>query len=89
MALYMVIEQFKSLDMKPVYLRLRERGRMMPEGLNYINSWIDVNQGRCYQVMETDDRTLFDEWAAHWNDMFDIEIHEVLTSAQAAEWAQS
>jgi hypothetical protein len=87
MALYMVIDQFKSRDLKPVYARLREHGRMMPEGLNYVSSWIDVEGGRCYQVMETEDRALFDEWLSNWSDLFDFEIHEVITSAEAsARW---
>jgi len=83
MALFMVIEQFKSPDLEPVYRRLREHGRMMPEGLNYINSWIDMKMGTCYQVMETDDSALFTEWTEKWRDLFDFEIHEVITSAEA------
>jgi hypothetical protein len=84
MALYMVVEQFKSRDLKPVYARLREHGRMMPDGLNYVNSWIDIDNAQCYQVMETEDRALFDQWIAQWSDLFDVEIHEVVTSAEAA-----
>jgi len=82
--LYMVIEHFKDGDPAPVYRRFRERGRLAPEGLTYINSWVDVNLERCYQLMETEDRGLLDQWIANWNDIVDFEVHEVIGSADAA-----
>jgi hypothetical protein len=82
--LYMVIENFKDGDPAPVYRRFRERGRLAPEGLTYINSWVDVNLQRCYQVMETEDRRLLDQWIANWRDIVEFEVHPVITSADAA-----
>ncbi len=61
-ALYMVIERFRHGDAVPVYRRFRERGRMAPEGLNYITSWVDEDLATCWQVMETADRALLDQW---------------------------
>ena len=83
--LYMVIEQFKNGDAVPVYRRFRDRGRMAPEGLVYVSSWVDQRLERCYQVMETADRSLLDQWMANWSDLVDFEVHVVLTSKEAAE----
>lgn len=83
--LYMVIERFTQ-GPGPVYARAAERGRMLPEGLRYLDSWIvdDVGLDRCFQLMETDDPTLFDEWVSHWSDLGTIEVLPVITSAAAA-----
>jgi Protein of unknown function (DUF3303) len=83
--LYMVIEHFKNKDAVPVYRRFRDRGRMVPEGLVYVSSWVDHKLERCYQVMETHDRVLLDEWMASWSDLIDFEVHPVVTSKEAAE----
>jgi hypothetical protein len=83
--LYMVVEHFKGGDAVPVYRRFREQGRLAPEGLSYVSSWVDVKFERCYQLMETADRRLLDEWMARWSDIVDFEVHPVVTSAQAAE----
>lgn len=80
--LYMVVEHFK--DPVAVYRRFRERGRMAPEGLVYVSSWVDEKLERCYQVMETHDRGLLEEWMANWDDLTDFEVHPVITSEQAA-----
>ncbi|MBA2302286.1 MAG: DUF3303 family protein [Acidobacteria bacterium] len=85
MALYMVIEHFKNGDALPVYRRFRDRGRLAPAGLAYVSSWIDADLRRCYQLMETDDPALLDEWIAHWNDIVDFEVHVVITSEDAAQ----
>jgi hypothetical protein len=85
MSLYMVIENFKNGDPAPVYGRFRERGRMAPEGLSYVSSWVTETLGRCYQLMETDDRSLLDQWMANWSDIVDFEVHPVITSEEAAE----
>ena len=82
--LFMVIERFKNRDAAPVYKRFRERGRMMPEGLTYINSWVESNFDRCFQLMECNDKKLFQEWIANWNDLADFEIVEVITSQEAS-----
>jgi hypothetical protein len=83
--LYMVIENFRNKDAVAVYRRFRERGRMAPEGLNYISSWIDHDLARCYQVMEAPERALLDAWMANWKDLIDFEVHPVMTSKEAAE----
>jgi hypothetical protein len=83
--LYMVVEHFKEGDAVPVYRRFRERGRLAPEGLIYVSSWVDVSLEYCYQLMETDNPQLLDEWMAHWRDLVDFEVHPVITSAEASE----
>ncbi len=80
--LYMVIEQFK--DAPAIYRRLREKGRMMPDGLNYISSWIDTELKVCYQLMETEDPTLFRRWTENWDDLMEFKIVPVRTSADTA-----
>lgn len=89
MSLYMVVETYRNGDPAPVYARFRERGRMAPEGLKYVSSWVTEDLTRCYQVMETDDRVLLDEWIANWSDIVDFEIYSVLTSQEAAARAAS
>ena len=81
--LYMVVEKFHDGDALPVYRRFREKGRLMPEGLGYVSSWITEDMGRYFQVMECDDRRLLDEWMAHWKDLMDFEVIPVITSAEA------
>jgi len=83
--LYMIIEQFKNNDPVPVYSRFRERGRLMPDGLRYVSSWVDENVQRCFQLMETEDRYTLDEWIANWSDLVDFEVHVVISSQEAAE----
>ena len=83
--LFMIIEHFRNGDPGPVYARFRERGRLAPEGLRYVSSWVTSNYERCYQVMECDDRSLLDQWMQAWEDIVEFEVHPVVTSAQAAE----
>lgn len=83
--LYMVIEHFKGENAVPVYRRFRDEGRLAPEGLNYISSWVDDKFQRCFQLMETDDRKLLNGWIANWNDIVDFEVFEVMTSKEAFE----
>jgi hypothetical protein len=83
---YMVIETFTQ-GARPVYERARDRGRMLPEGLEYVESWVAEGLGRCFQLMETDDPALFDAWTAAWADLADFEIVPVLASADAAAQA--
>ena len=83
--IYMVVEHFKNNDAVAVYRRFRDRGRMAPEGLTYVSSWVDEKFERCYQVMETDDRRLLDAWMANWSDLVDFEVHAVVTSSEAAQ----
>jgi hypothetical protein len=82
--LYMIVEHFRDGDPRPVYDRFRTNGRLSPEGLRYVNSWVTDNLTRCYQVMECDDRALLDEWIAAWADLVDFDVHPVITSAEAA-----
>lgn len=84
MALYMVIEHFRNRDAAPVYLRFRECGRLAPQGLSYVASWVDESMSTCYQVMETAEQALLDEWMSHWSDLVEFEVHPVMTSQQAA-----
>lgn len=83
--LYMVIEKFRDGNAKAVYQRFDERGRMMPDRLKYIDSWIDEDLGRCFQLMESDDPALFQEWIANWDDLVEFEVVPVITSAVARE----
>ena len=87
--LYMVIERFKEGTALEIYQRFRQRGRMMPEGLEYISSWIDLSFKTCWQLMQTEDFTLFDKWTTNWRDLADFEIVPVLTSADAVEITKS
>ena len=57
---------------------------MLPPGLRYVDSWVDVRLDRCFQIMETDDPRLFDEWVAHWSDLVTFEIVPVIDSTEAA-----
>ncbi|MFO0961323.1 MAG: DUF3303 family protein [Phycisphaerales bacterium] len=86
--LYMVIERFRGGDPAPVYARFRERGRLAPEGLEYVNSWITQDMTTCYQVMQTQRRELLDQWIAAWSDLVDFEVLPVITSAEAAARAK-
>ena len=83
--LFMVIERFKSGDARPVYRRFRTHGRLAPDGLAYVASWVDEAMQTCFQVMETDDRALLDRWIAQWSDLVDFEVHPVTISKEAAE----
>jgi hypothetical protein len=83
--LFMVVEHFKDKDAAPVYRRFREQGRLAPAGLNYLSSWVDAGFERCFQLMETDDRNLLDEWISNWSDIVEFEVFPVLTSAEAVK----
>jgi hypothetical protein len=80
---YMVVERFK--DAPAIYERLRENGRMMPDGLNYVSSWIDLDLRICWQIMKTDDFALFDNWMGNWSDLIDFEIVPVRPSAEVVQ----
>jgi hypothetical protein len=86
---YMVIETFRH-GPGPVYERAAERGRMLPTGLAYLDSWVDADRlDRCFQLMETDDRALLERWTARWDDLAEFEIVPVVESAEAARRSQS
>jgi hypothetical protein len=80
----MVIETY-TRGPGPVYARAAERGRMLPQGLDFVESWIEERSlDRCFQLMETEDPSLFDQWIAHWGDLVRFEIVPVISSAEAA-----
>ena len=83
--LFMVIEHFKNNDALPVYRRFRDSGRLAPEGVQYISSWVDDKLQRCFQIMEADERDLLDRWIKNWSDIVDFEVFPVITSKEAAE----
>jgi hypothetical protein len=83
--LFMVIERFRNRDAKPIYRRLREKGRGMPDGLKYVGSWIEANFDRCFQLMECDDARLLQQWVAQWSDLMEFEIVPVVPSAETRE----
>ena len=82
--LYMIVEHFRNGDAAPVYERFRARGRLAPEGLRYVCSWVTADLARCYQVMECDDAALLHAWMAAWADLVDFDVQPVITSAAAA-----
>jgi hypothetical protein len=77
----MVIERFRNQDPEPIYRRLRDSGRQMPEGLTYIDSWISADLSRCFQLMEADDLSLFQQWISAWSDLMEFEVVPVVPSA--------
>lgn len=83
--LFMIVETFKNKDAVLVYRRFRDRGRLAPEGLTYVSSWVDEKLERCFQLMETDECALLDQWMASWQDLVDFEVYPVMSSKEAAE----
>ena len=83
--LFMVIERFRNRDAAAVYRRFRERGRMTPDGLRYLESWVETDFDRCFQLMECDDPELFRQWVERWEDLVEFEIVPVVTSREAAD----
>ena len=81
----MIIEHFKNDDPVPVYRRFRDRGRLAPNGLQYISSWVDEKLERCFQIMETADRQLLDQWITNWSDIVEFEVFPVVSSREATE----
>ena len=82
--LYMVVERFRDGDAAAVFRRFRERGRMLPRGLRYVDSWVAADLSRCFQLMESDDPALFERWISQWQDLVEFEVVPVVTSAEAA-----
>ena len=84
--LFMIIERFRDHDMLPVYKRVRDQGRRIPDGLKYIDSWVEPNFARCFQLMECDDLTLIQEWVLQWRGAgVTLEIVPVVPSARTRE----
>ena len=80
---YMVVEHFRGGDALPVYRRFRDQGRLAPEGLRYVASWVTNDLRRCFQIMECEDPKLLAEWTDRWDDLVEFEITPVMTSAEA------
>ncbi|MDJ0687381.1 MAG: DUF3303 family protein [Xenococcaceae cyanobacterium MO_188.B32] len=83
--LFMVIESFRDGKVKEVYRRYKEKGRIMPEGLKYLDSWVEVNFDRCFQLMECDDLLLFQQWVVQWQDLVSFEIIPIVPSKETTE----
>ena len=82
--IYLIIETFLGGDPAPVYRRFRENGRLAPEGLDYVSSWVTNDLRRCYQVMQCEDRALLDQWMSRWSDIVEFEVVPVITAPEAA-----
>jgi len=82
--LFLIVEHFRDGDPVPIYRRFRDEGRLAPEGLAYVASWVTTDLRRCYQVMECEDRALLDAWMARWSDLVRFEVVPVVTSNEAA-----
>jgi len=87
--LYMIVETYKNRDPVPVYRRFRDHGRLAPDGVRYVSSWVDDKLERCFQLMESDKRELIDEWINRWSDLVDFEVYAVVSSVEAAERVSS
>ena len=79
----MIVEHFRDGDPVPVYRRFRDQGRLAPEGLRYVSSWVTDDLRRCFQVMECENPELLAQWTARWKDLIEFEIIPVVTSADA------
>ena len=85
----MIVETFRPGAAPEIYRRARSRGRMLLPGLEYVDSWVDFDYARCYQLMRTDDRALIDRWIAHWSDLAGFDVIPVRTSAEAARASEA
>jgi len=81
---FMVIENFRNQDARSVYARFRERGRLMPEGIDFVSSWVSADLTRCFQIVECDDVTLLQRWVAEWRDLIQFEIVPVVPGNETA-----
>lgn len=86
---YMIVEHFRNGDAAPVYERFRARGRLAPEGLSYIDSWVTSDLQRCYQIMECEDPELLQQWIGAWEDLVEFEVYQVISSSEAASRVSS
>jgi len=83
--MFMVVETFRNQDAKSIYRRLHEKGRMMPDGLKFVSSWVTADLGRCFQLMEADDITLLQRWIIGWSDLMAFEIVPVVPGKDTAK----
>jgi hypothetical protein len=82
--LFMVVERFRRQDARTVYRRFRDKGRMTPDGLTFVGSWVSADVGRCFQLMECEDVTLLQRWVAEWSDLIEFEIVPVVPGKDTA-----
>ena len=82
--LYLIVEDFRG-NPEAVYRRFRDQGRLAPEGLRYVGSWVTHDLQRCYQIMESEDLALLQQWMGRWSDLVEFEVIPVMTSSEAAE----
>jgi hypothetical protein len=82
--LFMVVERFRNQDAKSVYRRFREKGRMLPEGVTFVNSWVEADLSRCFQLMECGDVSLLQRWVVEWSDLIHFEIVPVVPGKETA-----
>ncbi len=83
----MIVERFHPDKVKALYQRFDERGRLLPEGVHYIDSWIDASVSICFQLMESESRALLDAWITKWHDLATFEVHEIISSPEAKKRA--
>jgi uncharacterized protein DUF3303 len=83
--LFMVIESFRNQDAKAIYRRFRDHGRMMPDGVTFVSSYVTADLSRCFQLMQADDVTLLQRWVAEWSDLAEFEIVPVVAGKDTAE----
>ena len=82
--LFMVIEKFRNQDARSVYRRFHAEGRLMPEGVTFIESWVSADLGRCFQVMQCEDVALLQRWVSAWSDLVEFEIVPVSSGRDTA-----
>jgi hypothetical protein len=82
--LFMVIENYRNQDAKSVYRRFGDQGRLMPDGLTFVSSWVAADLGRCFQLMECNDVTLLQRWVSEWSDLVEFEIVPVVSGKETA-----
>jgi hypothetical protein len=82
--LFMVIEEFRNHDAKSAYRRFHKEGRLMPDGVEFVNSWVTADLSRCFQLMECNDVARFQQWVAEWSDLIDFEIVPVISGKETA-----
>jgi hypothetical protein len=84
--LFLVIERFKNRDAEAVYKRFQQQGRMLPDGLRFVNSWVEANLDRCFQLMECDDPLAFQKWINEWRDLVEFELVPVVPSTETRDF---
>jgi hypothetical protein len=83
--LYMIVEHYRNRDPLPVYRRFREHGRLTPEGLHHVSSWVDDKMECCFQLMRTANRGLLEQWIESWEDIVEFQVYPVISSEEAVQ----